>query len=615
MKFLKCLIAYKGDNYYSSSNFNANVNMTESWVMRPGDSFMICQYNYRGHGPIGLTRYNAEYSYGDWLGRVCNDTIATAQRPMGFTGVNWLITCKERNSGELYLEIKINNYNTSAAGGSYSNTMELFTVKPVEVIHDSFEKRIQAWSDLKAAFQQITPDNTTIDWNKVNQPVPMWQYLNTNGLIRNTRININKYTMDAWYPPNSANTFPPAAPSNQINLLSENYLSGDVTLYMDLIQSYIDIENRIKHFLQTCGETQPTAATTASQITSNYHCPTAHNFSNLPIVWCGGLYATPPSTTNVNGSTNSFCRSILSIKCGAASEKNIDGTPVDTTKESGYFNCVDEHNNLCGWCVPQTRSQQASNTTWQETDNRFPAYKAGIVMNDGGYYMSIHTSMMRPLLIDNSNAMNDLQNAIPAPTGLNFNTSCLPCMAIVDDADTLWNHMLLRWGYINASTNEITAPIYMWVQKSYIPWDNGIIRSSRDISESGSNFYGTWGSYGVMVSTFETNNGGNNVNDSTQIYSPIHCLIMPSITSDWPALDIYGINKSRTVFEHGITSYYEQDEGCFEYNTVRTTEAMPHQGPAAGSAGLQCIKIYKTIAMSTPNHLISEDVPPVPPIL
>lgn len=590
MKFLKCLIAYKGRNYTAANAFDNNRNMTQSWVMRPGDSFQISQFNYRGFGPTDFSVYNANHTYGDWVGRVNygdHSGGGVSTKPEAYNEFSWYIQCLEDANENLYLRIM--EY-TTTNGPNFSHPIQL-----TEVIQDSIHNRISALTDLKIATQQLTPDNTNVDWNRVNQPVPMGQYLNTNGLIRNTRLIINKRSAA-----DCNSTFPSASLSNHVHLLSESH-DG-------LIQSYIDMENRIDHFLQTCGETQPIAATPASQITSNYHYPTSLSFSN-PAVWCGGLYATPPNTTNVNGSTYSFCRSILSIKCGAGRVPYISSAYPGN---KGYYNCVDEHNNLCGWCVPNTREQQFG-SSWLSDDNT--NYKAGIVINDGYGYITVHTCLQE-LMADFTNAVNEMQNASGSNTFQSASKGILPPLAIASNINLLNSHLSLRWGEISNNNIDNKPLLYDQCGSVLGTYESGYTQSFRDIEESGSNFYGTWGTYGIVVSTFETNNGGNDVNNSTQIYSPIHCLIMPSITSDWPALDIYGINRSRNVIEGGITSYYEQDEGCFTYRTIEHRDSQqygggPNQGPAAGSKVLHAVDIYKTIAMSTPNHLISQDIPPI----
>lgn len=577
MKFLKCFVAYKGGQYTAYNNRVDNQNMANSFIMRPGDYFDLVQINYMGYHHVN--EYNTPayrtgtYTKGDFFGRT-NGYNFTEQTLMVDETINnfpmiWRIVCCGDNNDNIWLEIYDAN--------THWNDHAMAPITRVD--HCRQIDRIHA---LQSLIERA--NNGSWDLTTYNQPVPNYQYGNSNGIIRTPKLFYHKTDCHVYGASNE-----PAFASNAAKLrVGPHLYSGAGT---DLAQSLIDLEKRIGIFLGTVGCTISAMNPNGGTLTSDYHSGTAHcpATGNLAS-WCGGIKATPLRSDVTAAQDTWYGDEVLSIVRGAGIDQRI------------YNGVIDDKNNLSGWCIPQAREQMingSSNTTALDT-NYGQQYRAGI-FNQSGNYKYFMTSIMGIAGGDVSHAYQDL--TFPSTFNNNLDTKDWPPLCIINSYQTLINHCGLRWGYLenNNWSHNTDGSIYCTLY-SYGGGDHAFslrdIQAGTPASQTDASM-GTYGSFGIIVSTFDTQTGA--VNNANQVFTPIHCLITPSIMSDFPALDIYGIRKRRTEQGSSFVTSYIQSESCFKYALKDFPDLW---GPIIGgqyTRATHYVSIFKTINTSTPD--------------
>lgn len=569
MKFLKCMVAYIGRQHTAVGTYIDNAYITQSWCMCPGDYIRMRVYNYRGGGPISaISAANANNSWGDFFGRV-NASNAASNAPYCYTQDMYDIACIDNNGDPALL---IRKY-----GGDP-------VIPLVSVLHGSPKNRKNMLTSMRQA-KRNNGSSYNFNYDPYSAPVPDHQFTNQYGIIRDRSLIYHK--------DNSTYAFNTD--------LYTGYFHYQLGLNQESARSYnwftsmIDLEDKILHFLSTCGETR-TSTSTGTPITSDNHIPTSFAYirSQSPyneIVWDGSMYATPPTGVISSGGTiTTFCQDMLTL---------VSGTSGGNDK---YGNCVDAHNNLCGWVIPQKRTFVGTDS-YTYTDSKQPDYVVGRV---GQHYGSntvatFQTSFME-LYLYTQNAQSTFNGqAFGSLEQLGF----IPPLAIMSDKLAYNQHLLNRWGIQQTSSDVPTYPLACFDQSGggYVGND-GVVATLRDIRD-GATDYGNWGSYGILISTFETSTIPS---AATQVYAPIHCLITPSLMSGWPAIDIYGISRQR----FSGNTYYIQSSPVFEYRTkTKEDTSSPYtvsSGPAQGKVTLSSVVITKTCNMDYPSYAL-----PIPP--
>lgn len=584
MKFLKCLIAFKGRGYtYNSSTgtitYEENQNLTHSWVMRPGDSFIIYQHNYWGYHDYTFTRpdLQAAYSRGDFFGR-CNETGWASNNPVSHTALMWRVTCMGDDNDNIWLNISV------------PTTTHLIECPLciTRVDHSRPSDRIKALQ----SFIDCTDLGGINYWDLVpnGRPVPNYQAYITNGIIKTPKLFYNQNGLNGPTNNSQAGFVGTSGPNYRIAPHLFPTLPSDK---INITKSLLDLEKKIQYFLGSVGCTATNSGSIGTQLTSSIHMATDHIWGYL---WCGGMMATPPKRIGGSKWYSYYCDDVLTL---IASGSSFRDTIQPTQNLGSYINITDDKNNLSGWCIPQRRNQY--NSGGQVTvmsGNEYLRYKAGI-FNNYGNATYFTTSLMGLGQFDLSKANSQLN--IPSPLNNQADIKSIPCYGIINSYETLKQHMKYRWSKINGTVwdtgSEVPKISTLFPAKS----DCVSLRDIQDGTPTGpaSPNMGTWGSFGILVSTYNIASG-NNINNATQVYSPISCLITPSVISDFPALDIYGLQQKSTAGQQTMI----QSDGCFQYGLKSnpTPGSTSWGGIPGARAYVESVDIFKTISMSEPNR-------------
>lgn len=513
-KFFRFGIQYVGRQYTGSgthtdvygNHYNDDVPMCTTWNMMPGDQFSIHYFNFIGQYKELNNQISNPKAYveGDYFGGCAGDTL-----PLGMEYYNtWQIRCEADANGNPYLIFNV--------GGGRQTDLVLQSI-----IADKPESRIGFFDACDWGLNQYPVVNYPTD-------IPYYTNMQDTRILRRRPLTCG--TDDA--------TYIDASPiGNPNKFYSTMYNRNNVTA--PLIFKDIETEIAEPQIIQI----NPTSFN--CKLTAYTDAP------NAGAIAPGGL--DNPQLLK--------CNNILSLVASVCKSY----VPQDHTRFGEQTDGVD----ICGWVWPRLRSNRNTShiTTYGE---RFRPF--GFETIDNITHLSSVLFRIQDMIITNAATntnMNNVAGYYQQYPGYIYGKT-FPTFAVATNSSTmrcLVKMMAARYGtYDYQSTGSVAFPSstgvfgYTYIQTPQTPPYSGqgpimdaqfypsYIACSHKIGTSG----GSWGIF-CQSMTVDDNTNTATVTGSNGV---VKCMIVPSLTSDWPALDIYTYDGLTDIFTSPVYNLY-----------------------------------------------------------
>lgn len=524
VSFIKCGIAYKGRDYVtngsytdeSGNKYNDNQMMATTWNMMPGDYFRMDVYNFMGYYQIADG--NIDYVFNQGLpmvfGAIAHENGRHGTSLMG-TRNQWTVECI---NGGTHPALRI------IFDGAYGDTDGQLG----SVIHDHTKNRVDLFNRM---MNHETPhtEGTYTD----TCDIPYYQQQNNVGIIKRKPIwfnDSNNAYLHAYNP----------GEGQFSNKFYTTLYAYDAETYPRSAAIFADIENQLYN------------GDNINIITSNTSrkCTGYYPMGNKQAPWAGVL----------SFPTDSLHRGKDILSCLV---HDFPQSPTLCNQEAGAI--------LPGWMWPRrvvyqnntyTISTMAGSSKYLLRPFRYQSYVGGRPSN--GRYMSAVLFKITELHLSNASLFTTIQNYdANSPTDI---VNTLPTFAIFhgqNDGMRILANAISATYQDFTNTSQIAAyGTTLRILSQYCP---RYIALSR-------NLYTNEGTWGILARTY-TNNGllDTPTND-------IKVLILPSLTSDNMALDIYSYGYSPlNPFEFslgiGNTFEYIPNTGLFPQNVPNPHDA------------------------------------------
>lgn len=499
-KFFRFGIAYRGREYISTgtqttpsgSRYNDNVYMGTTWNMMPGDGFELIFYNFMGqytevHNNPSLL-YNEDSVFGAFWDQ--KDVSAAPRQDSG--GMNrWLIQCLADENGDPYLGIRARGYNDDTGD-----------IRLGFVINDYPDWRINYF---KSISQRLTEDPNH-PLHSLDLDIPYGQFTGGAGIIKRKPITIS---------------------SSQYTATSAWTYGNPPFFYSNLFYRQDSQEPKYSSLIFENIETQLSKNITARISNGGGLNPSNHRWlkGNGKAPWAGPLV--------INAAGTGECTNILSLVLAQGIGHGYENM-FCANGNTGDFN-------LSGWVYPRKKLSFGQEVAFTNKANAFRPF--GVYTNGDTNYMSNVLFNFGSSNISNAIAgtnMNDAQATF---------TDYLPTFAIGEDENAmtkLYRCIAAFYGECASSSNTV-FPYYIQNTNTQCGYTNGTplidrfhacyIPCSRNLQTG----EGTWG---ILCQSMSCPDNLNTI-DYASPNNVLDCLIIPSLTSDWPALDIYGLYPHR----------------------------------------------------------------------